>query len=64
MPNIVDLLNQITNEITRTQNESLWMSKLGLEYSYGQKKESEKNSRQSNFARIGVNMNESSKSVS
>ena len=36
MPNREELLNQISNKITRTPNEPLWISKIDLEYTYGQ----------------------------
>ena len=56
MPNMEDLLNQISTEITRVQNELLWISKIDLEYAYGQMKLSEKQVN-TNFAKTGANMN-------
>ena len=56
MPNVEELLNQISTEL-KVQNEPLWISKLDLEYAYGQLELSEKTSKQCNFAFTGRNLN-------
>ena len=33
MPNMEDLLNQMSTEITRVQNEPVWISTIDLEFS-------------------------------
>ena len=50
MPNLEELLNQISIEITRDRKLQLFMSKIDLDYSYGQMKLSEGTSRQCVFA--------------
>ena len=52
MPIMEVLLNQISTEITRVQNEPLWISKTDLEYEYGQLNLSQGTSRQCKFAVI------------
>ena len=55
MPNMEDLLNQISVEITRDRTTQLFLSKINLEYAYGQMKLSEETSRQCVFALTGGN---------
>ena len=55
MPNMEELLNQISVEITRDQTSQLFMSKIDLDYAYGQMKLSEETSRQCVFALTGGN---------
>ena len=55
MPNMEKLLNQISVEITRDRTVQLFMSKIDLDYAYGQIKLSEETSRQCVFALIGGN---------
>ena len=50
MPNMEDLLNQISVEITRDRTVQLFLSKIDLDYKYGQMKLSEETSRQYVFA--------------
>ena len=45
MPNIEQVINEISSEIARVQNESLWISNIDLEYGYSQQKLSEETSR-------------------
>ena len=45
-----ELLIQIPTEITRVQNEPVWISRTDLEYAYGQLKLFEETSRQCDFA--------------
>ena len=56
MLNMEELLNQISVEITRVQNEPLRISKTDLEYAYGQLKVSDETRRQCYFAITGGNM--------
>ena len=53
MPNMEELLNQISVEITRDRTTQLFMSKIDLDYAYGQMKLSEETSRQRVFALTG-----------
>ena len=54
MPNMEELLNQISVEITKNRTKKLMMSKIDLDYAYGQMKLSKKTSRQCVFAITGV----------
>ena len=56
-PNMEELRNRRSTEQTRVQHEPLWISKIYLEYGYGQLKESKETSTQCNFAITGGNMN-------
>ena len=53
MPNMEELLNQISVEITRDRTKILMMSKIDLDYAYGQMKLSKETSRQCVFAITG-----------
>ena len=53
MPNMEELLNQISVEITRDRTKELMMSKIDLDYAYGQMKISKETSRQCVFAITG-----------
>ena len=55
MPNMEELLNQISVEITRDRKLQLFMSKIDLDYAYGQMKLSEGTSRKCVFALTGGN---------
>ena len=57
MPNMEELLNKLSIEVTRVQNEPFWISKLDLEYAYGQLKLSEETIRQCDFSIAGGNVN-------
>ena len=58
MPNMEELLYQTLTEVTRLQNESLWISKIDLKYAYGQLKLSKETRRQCNLPKTGGNVNE------
>ena len=58
LSNMEQSLNQISNEIPKLQNEPLWISKIDLQYAYGQLKLFEETSKQCNFAITGGNMKE------
>ena len=53
MPNMEELLNQISVEITRDRTKELMISKIDLDYAYGQMKLSKETSRQCVFAITG-----------
>ena len=53
MPNMEELLNQISVEITRDRTMQLFKSKIDLDYAYGQKKISEETIRQCVFTLTG-----------
>ena len=53
MPNMEELLNQISVEITRDRTKELNISKIDLDYAYGQMKLSKETSRQCVFAITG-----------
>ena len=55
MPNMEELLNQISVEITKDRTKELMMSKIDLDYEYGQMMLSEETSRQCVFAITGGN---------
>ena len=55
MPTMEDLLNQISVEKTRDRTVQLFLSKIDLDYAYGQMKLSEETSRQCVFALTGGN---------
>ena len=52
-PNMEELLNQISVEITRDRTKEMMISKIDLDYAYGQMKLSKETSRQCVFAIIG-----------
>ena len=56
MQNMEELLNQISVEITRDRTVQLFLSKIDLDYAYGQMKLSEEKSRQCVFALTGGNL--------
>ena len=53
MPKMEELLNQISVEISRDRTLQLFISKIDLDYAYGQMKLSEETSRQCVFAKTG-----------
>ena len=53
MPNMEELLNQISVEITKDRTKKLMISKIDLDYAYGQMMLSEETSRQCVFAITG-----------
>ena len=55
MPNMEELLTQISVEVTRDQTAQLFISKIDLDCAYGQMKLSKEKSRQCVFAITGGN---------
>ena len=53
MPNMEELSNQISVEIIRDRTAKLFISKINLDYAYGQMRLSEETSRQCVFALTG-----------
>ena len=54
MPNMEELLNKKSVEITRDRTARLFISKIDLDYAYGQMKLSKETSRQCLFAITGA----------
>ena len=57
IPNMEEILNRLSTEKTRVHNKPLWISKIDLEYAYGQIYSSEETSRRCKFALTRGNMN-------
>ena len=57
MPNVEELLNQISNELSRNDHDSIWISVIDLDYAYGQMKLALETSKHCNFAVTSENMN-------
>ena len=55
MPNMEELPNQTSEEITRDRTKELMISKIDLDYAYGQIRISRETSRQCVFAKTGGN---------
>ena len=53
MPNMEDLSNRISTEISKTDDEELWITKIDLDYAYGQLELDEETKKQCVFALIG-----------
>ena len=53
MPNMEELISQISAKITQSDGE-IWMSKIDLDYAYGQAKLSAEASRHCVFSIIGA----------
>ena len=57
MPNMEELLNQISTELSRNDHDPIWISAIDLDYAYGQMKLAPETSEHCNFAVTGENMN-------
>ena len=57
MPNMEELLNQISAELSRNNHDPIWISVIDLDYAYGQMKLAPETSKHCNFAVTGENMN-------
>ena len=57
MPNMEELINQISNKITSDRKKPLWISKIDLDYAYGQLKLAEETSKHCVFALTGGKFN-------
>ena len=58
MPNMEELLNQISAELSRNDHDPIWISVIDLDYAYEQMKLAPETSKHCNFAVTGENMNE------
>ena len=57
MPNMEELLNQISAELSSNNHDPIWISVIDLDYAYRQMKLAPKTSEHSNFTVTGENMN-------
>ena len=57
MPNIEELLNQISAELSRNDHDPIWMSVIDLDHAYGQMKLAPETSKHCNFTVYGEKMN-------
>ena len=57
MPNMDELLNQISSELSKNELDPIWISVIDLDYAYGQMKLSPETSKHCNFAITGEKIN-------
>ena len=57
MPNMEELLNQISAELSRNNHDAIWISVIDLDYAYGRMKLAPETSKHCNFAVTDENMN-------
>ena len=57
MPNMEELLNQISAELSKNDYDPIWISVIDLDYAYGQMKLAPETSRHCNFAITGEKIN-------
>ena len=57
MPNMDELLNQISSELSNNERDPIWISVKGLDYAYGQMRLSPETSKHCNFAITGEKIN-------
>ena len=57
MPNMDELLNQISSELSKNELDPIWISIIDLDYAYGQMKLSPETSKHCNFAITGEKIN-------
>ena len=57
MPNMDELLNQISAELSKNDNDPIWISVMDLDYAYGQMKIASETSKHCNFAITGEKIN-------
>ena len=57
MPNMEELLNKISAELSRNDHDPNWISVVDLDYGYGQTKLAPETSKHCNFAMTGENIN-------
>ena len=53
MPNMEDLINRISTEISKNDDDELWITKIDLDYAYGQMELDEETKKHCVFALIG-----------
>ena len=57
MPNMDELLNQISSELSKNELDPIWISVIDLDYAYGQMKLSPETSKHCNFTITGEKIN-------
>ena len=57
MPNMDELLNQISAELSKNDTDPIWISVIDLDYAYGQMKLAPETSKHCNFAITGEKIN-------
>ena len=57
MPNMEELLNQISAELSKNDRDPIWISVVDLDYAYGQMKLAPETSKHCNFAMTGEKVN-------
>ena len=57
MPNMEELLNQISTELSKNDPDPIWISVVDLDYAYGQMKLAPETSKHCNFAMTGEKIN-------
>ena len=57
MPNMEELLNQISAELSKNNHDPIWIAVIDLDYAYGQMKLAPEASKHCNFAMTGKKMN-------
>ena len=57
MPNMEELLNQISAELSKNDRDPIWISVVDLDYAYGQMKLAPETSKHCNFAMTGEKIN-------
>ena len=57
MPNMEELLNQISAELFKNDHDPIWISVIDLDYAYGQMKLATETSKHCNFATPGEKIN-------
>ena len=57
MPNMDELINQISSELSRNELDPIWISVIDLDYAYGQMRLGPETSKHCNFAITGEKIN-------
>ena len=57
MPNMDELRNQISTELSKNDHDAIWISVIDLDYAYGRMKLAPETSKHCNFTVTGENMN-------
>ena len=57
MPNMDELINQISSELSKNEIDPIWISVIDLDYAYGQMKWVPETTKHCNFAITGEKLN-------
>ena len=57
MPNMDELINQISSELSKNESDPIWISVIDLDYAYGQMRLAPETSKHCNFAITGEKIN-------